>query len=488
MKQNGSIQRHLAVRLLVLTFIIMMAAGAGIYLYVRATLWAQFDASLAAKARILSSLMKWEISGSRAQLNFEYPEGSMPEFGRGEHAEYFEFAREGGESIARSPSLGSKGALNIAGRSDRPITFSRLKLPDGRSGRAVVLRYVPPVEYEDFSPTGIRIPGLQNPPHMVLTLARESREVGGPLEILLSSLLAAAAAMCVSIVAAVLLTINRGLQPLLGVADAAAGINVQNLHYRFSVARMPRELQPICGRLNDLLGRLQTAFVRERRFSADVAHELRTPIAELRAMAEVALKWPADSESAARNAQDTLNIACQMEGVVTSLLALARCEAGAQHIVRESVDLSQALQSAWRPFDGQARDRGLSISFPAGPAGNVSTDKSLLVSVLANLFGNAVKYAPANGRITIEIDRQTDKQVILVGNSNATLTRDDLPHLFEPFWRKDAARTDGAHAGLGLSLVNAFSRSIGGEVRADLPAPNWFEIRLSVPCTNGNSH
>jgi len=258
-------------------------------------------------------------------------------------------------------------------------------------------------------------------------------------------------------------------------------ISSYDLSHRIRAGTGQDEMSQLANTFNDLLGRLQTAFVRERRFSADVAHELRTPIAELRAMAEVALKWPADSESAARNAQDTFNIACQMEGVMTSLLALARCEAGAQHVVPESVDLSEALQNAWRPFDAEARRRGLSITLPAGPAGNLSTDKALLASVLTNLFGNAVKYAPANGRITIEINQQADRRVILVGNSNSTLMRGDLPHLFEPFWRKDAARTDGTHAGLGLSLVEAFTRSIGGEVRADLPAPDWFEMRLSVP-------
>ena len=143
MTRDGSIQRHLAVRLVLLTFIIMMGAGAGIYLYVRATLWAQFDASLAAKAHMLSSLMKWEISGSRAQLNFEYPEGSMPEFARGDHAEYFEFVREGGQSVARSPSLAGNGPLSVPGHSDGAVTFSRMKLPDCRWGRAVGLQYVP---------------------------------------------------------------------------------------------------------------------------------------------------------------------------------------------------------------------------------------------------------------------------------------------------------------------------------------------------------
>jgi len=120
---------------------------------------------------------------------------------------------------------------------------------------------------------------------VVITLAVSRAELDEQLAMVLTSLLVAAAGLLVGTILLLNLTIRRVLRPLHEVCNQASGIDEESLDNRFPVRSMPRELQPICSRLNDLLSRLETAFRRQRRFAANVAHELRTPIAELRSLA-----------------------------------------------------------------------------------------------------------------------------------------------------------------------------------------------------------
>jgi signal transduction histidine kinase len=104
----------------------------------------------------------------------------------------------------------------------------------------------------------------------------------------------------------------------------------------------------------------------------------------------------------------------------------------------------------------------------SAPETFVSTDRVMLGSILGNLLGNAVEYAPAGGDLTWQLVRREDGADVIIANTNAGLAREDLAHVFEPFWRKDPARTDGRHGGLGLSLAAAFARLIGAQVRLEI--------------------
>jgi len=152
--------------------------------------------------------------------------------------------------------------------------------------------------------------------------------------------------------------VRSGLKSLGRLANQAGQITASSLDTRFDLAHVPDELQPIYEKLNDLLGRLDDAFGRERRFTANVAHELRTPVAELRALSEVALRWPGDEKSAAQSFREVSTITRRMESVVTTLLALARSEAGASQATTASVDLSAEAADVWRTFADQANGRG----------------------------------------------------------------------------------------------------------------------------------
>ena len=154
----------------------------------------------------------------------------------------------------------------------------------------------------------------------ILVVASDRDDLDEALAALALALLGCGAALLAVTIVIVPRLLRRELAPLNELAERAAHVNADSLATRFPSDGLPGELAPISGRLNDLLARLEQAFERERQFGADLAHELRTPIAELRSLAEVALKWP-DAREATTD-RETLAIALQMEGIVTRLLAL----------------------------------------------------------------------------------------------------------------------------------------------------------------------
>jgi len=277
--------------------------------------------------------------------------------------------------------------------------------------------------------------------------------------------------------------VRRGLVPLNRIARNTDELGAENLGYRYPVSGLPKELQPICARLNDLFDRLQAAFERERRFSANVAHELRTPITELRTLCEVWLDCaPGEARrpDARQTVREALEIATEMERLITTLLALVRSESGQARVNLEESDLGELIREAWLPFEESARDKSLSCRFELPESSDVVTDKDLMTAILGNLFSNAVAYTPERGTIRCTVQSGDGGFRLELENSNNDLAAEDLKHLAEPFWRRDSARTDGRHSGLGLSLVSAYASLLRLGFEIDVPQPDTFRVRLGT--------
>jgi signal transduction histidine kinase len=274
--------------------------------------------------------------------------------------------------------------------------------------------------------------------------------------------------------------LRRGLQPLDELGERAARVDADSLETRFALEDLPEELRPIGQRLNDLFGRLEQSFDRERRFSANLAHELRTPLAELRSMAECALKWPESRDPSVD--QETLAIAQQMERIVTHILALVRGEEGQLAVTSEVTAVGRLIRETWEGFAARAAERGLNASLQIEEI-ECTTDPALLRSILTNLCDNAVSYTPSGGEIMLTVRRRSDRVMITVANSTSDLETADLPKLFDRFWRKEAARSGGVHLGLGLSLARTFAKAMGWEIVAAFDARHHLVFTLSGAAT-----
>jgi len=449
-----------------------------LYLYMHTVLTRQFNAALAAKAQALCSLIKLQPNGD---VELELTQQQVSQLGVNARFEYFQIWGEDGKVLLRSPALGIKDLPQAV--ANTPL-FEDIDLPEGRPGKAIVLRFVPVIEDEDVGNSNNQGQTAQvSGKSVTVAVAQDRGDFDNVMTLLLSALLLVAAFIVIGTVVVVSLVVRQGLQPLQQVAQEAARINEQSLDIRFSLDGMPSELQPICRQLNDSLERLQEAFQRERRFTADVAHELRTPIAELRSLSDVALKWQGDPKTSFSYFKDAQGIAQQMEGIVTTLLALARCQSGTMTIVAETVNVRDMVKEVWRSCEQTVADNNLVVNFELPLPMVMKTDRTLLHSIVNNLLTNAVEYTVKGGTISCTAQRSSSGMKLRVTNNTDLLTPDDLPHLFEAFWRKDSSRTDNSHCGLGLTLVDAYVKILGGNIDANMPTPGLLCVTLDLPIT-----
>jgi signal transduction histidine kinase len=477
-----SIQSRLTVALCAASILFSVVVGLLLHRAIGQILVRGFDHTLQDKARALSSLVARELNG---RLEFEYTPAIMPEFQRTEHAEYFEIRFADGRLYHNSKSLHSTALPSfIPGNSAHDIT-----LPSGRAGRLITMPFFPRQE-DEIEPTTDdpdeqwRIPAGEQ---MVVTLARDRAELDGGLRELNESLIFGTIGLAAVIALAAILIARRALAPLRLVAEQAAQIDATQLDRRFPTSAIPVELLPICSRLNDLLVRLEAAFHRERRFTSDVAHELRTPIAELRSVAEVALKWPDDIEASRHAIRDAHAIARQMETLVNVLLAFVRSSSGEQRTISvEPVWLLSTLKHVASLLETTSPARAIQMSVPAEVV--VLAESSLLASVFTNLLSNAIEYAANDTPVSCRAEMVDNRWTLSIENQTHDLHQQDLSHLFEPFWRKDTARTGVVHSGLGLALVSAYCRLMEIDLAAEMPRADLFQIKLTFPPLPPSDH
>ncbi len=275
------------------------------------------------------------------------------------------------------------------------------------------------------------------------------------------------------------ITIERSLKPLQHLDREVRSISSSNM----SPVNVPevKEIATVAMTLNRVIEELKEAFERERRFTANVAHELRTPISEIRSLSEVALKWGDSLDHDNRdNYSDILASAKEMQRTVTNLLTLARYQSGHLTHGREEVELEPLVNSIWREHADVAAGKRITVHCDVPSQLFVVTDQYLLQTILQNLFSNAVSYTPEGGTIEWKADTKEGTFSFSISNSVEGLSSNDLPYLFEPFWRKDEARTSGhAHSGLGLSLIQSLSSVLGLAVDSRLTTPTTLMITLT---------
>lgn len=489
-----SIRGQLTAGLLIGLIALLAAGGAGMVFVAGALLIGEFDAALTAKAGALATLVEVDEDG----IEFDFSDEIMPDYERGAAPDYFELWLDDGTVIEASRSLGDGHLPRRAGSIEKPETWN-LDLPDGRRGRAIGIRFAPHAEDCEQSEEASheKREGREGDEArenaegeggvgVTLVVARGRTPLDSALRAFLIAAVIGALAVCVGAALLVNYFVRKGLRPLLDVSNEATSIDAASLDRRFAVEGMPEELAPICERLNDLLGRLESAFTRERRFSSDVAHELRTPISELRSLAEVGLDKIDDNEPDAdirAHLQDALDVSAQMERLVATLLEIVRSESGKRCVKKTPVDVARLIDDAWKPFAAQANARGLMCSIEADDTLQITTDAELARAILANLFSNAIAHGARNGAIRCVATVNNDAFEVVIENASNDLTAEDIARMGEPFWQKSDSRTDPDHSGIGLALVLAYARLLEVDVRLELPEAGLFRVTLAFSLT-----
>lgn len=286
-----------------------------------------------------------------------------------------------------------------------------------------------------------------------------------------------AAGIVASAVIAITVT-KRGLRPLAEMTRSLERVGATRLHERVPPEGWPRELQPLVVAFDEMLDRLEDSFTRLSQFSADLAHELRTPIANLRGEAEVALRRPRTPEEYREVIESSVAECERLSGVIDNLLFLARAEAPDRTVVRAAFDGCAAVQKIADYYATIAEERNISIR--CAGAGEVCADPTLFGRAVSNLVDNALRYTRDGGEIEIAVAQRDGETEVSVRDNGGGIPAEHLPRIFDRFYRVDSSRSSSG-TGLGLALVKSITDLHGGSAAVASEPGRGTTVRLSFP-------
>jgi two-component system heavy metal sensor histidine kinase CusS len=276
------------------------------------------------------------------------------------------------------------------------------------------------------------------------------------------------------------LLLRRGLKPLRDMAAHAANITPKRLHSRMSSATTPVELQQLSDAYNAMLDRLADGYQRLMQFSADLAHEIRTPVGSLMGHCQVALRQPRSEDDYQLLLASNLEELERISRMVESILFLARADEAQAAVQRQALPLHDELQRIAGYFEGLAEERHLRLKTLG--EGTLEADPLLLRRALSNLVANAIRHADEGSEILMRVAASQDGWRIEVQNQGPALPEESLRKLFDRFYRGDASRHQSSDSnGLGLAIVVAIMQLHGGEVSVEQPVPGTICFTLWFP-------
>mgnify|MGYP003428997602 FL=1 len=260
----------------------------------------------------------------------------------------------------------------------------------------------------------------------------------------------------------------------------ARGVSAQSLNARLPETDMPPELAEMAHHFNAMLGRLDDSFQRLSAFSADIAHELRTPLSNLLTHTQVTLTRPRPIEDYREALHSNLEELQWMAQLVNDMLYLAKADHGLLMPRREPLDLAEEVDVLLEFFAPLAEDAQVRLSRDGNA--QMEGDRSMLRRALSNLLDNALRFTPAQGEVRVLIVEQPKVLSLTVENTGGGISEDLLPRLFDRFYRADPARHEGSneHAGLGLAITRSIIRAHGGQIRCESNR-GWTRFVIELP-------
>lgn len=489
------------------------------------TLERDFDKSLLLDAHTLAAL----VDNEGAAVQSEMSQRQMPRFDRLDRPDVYKIWRSDGSEFEQSRFAHANDLPFVQVSSEQGPLIQNESLADGRPARVVRMVFIPHYDpqTEEDDQEGVPIAGdaakdvektetdereeaeiaaarqgtavavergqesnratsmMQgSQTSFILAMARDTVDLHRVLASFRWVLLIVLGVAVVSSLVVAIPLIRAGLKPLQRTSQEIQSINPVESGVRLDSTAAPEEVKSVIDCLNDLLHRMEQSLERERTLSSNVAHELRTPLGGLRTLMEVALSRPRDAAEYQQTISRCLCISKETQQVVESLLALARLDAGNCQVHCREVNLTSLLTAAWRPFVDKAEVRQLAISWEIEGEPVLCTDPDLVAIILQNVFDNCVSYTDQGGSVTLSVIEEPSALLLRFANSGCTLTADQVPLVFDRFWRGSKSRSDvGQHAGLGLATCREIAKLLRTPLRAYSTGGD-FVIELCFPFTN----
>jgi two-component system OmpR family sensor kinase len=465
-------RRRLTATMTLLAITILAAASTAIYVRVRQTLLSHLDSVLLRIARAEAASVTFGPGGT-VRVYEDLPPALIPPAAVG-YEEFVQIKDARHQLVGQTENLTTGPALEPDAEAEAQGLAGKVVFADlWRGDEAYRGVYYP---LRDTS--GNRL---------VAVVAIPTRPLRRSLSTLLEALLLAlvigggAAAFGASRLA------RRLTRPLEHIAAAARAISGTNLGGRMPDVFRDVELRQLVDVINDMLGRLEAAFVAQRRFVADASHELRSPLANLRGTVEVALRRQRAAEEYRESLTVALAEAERLSRLVEELLLLSRVEAEQLALDLCPCDLADITRGAVTAHAARGVEKSVELQLEAQPAA-INGDAHRLRQVVDNLLDNALRHAPAGSAVVVRVGREDGTAVLAVHDTGPGLSPEDQAHVFDRLYRVDTSRgRDSGGLGLGLSIAKAIVEAHRGQVsvRSEPGEGCSFFVRLPLALETG---
>ena len=392
----------------------------------------EFDRSLQSKAGMLMTLVHKTDEG----FSFSFSSEFMPEFAGEIEPEYFQiWSKEGTFTRSKSLDLFEVKDLPFEDLEIGESKIRPLQLPDGRDGRVFYSRFIPQGKDNTSEDTYKKT----NDEPLTLAYASSSEEVDFVLWLIDVIFIVTTITVIVFIRLFVRKAIDTSLAPLIKLNQDISQLSITSEGSQIFIQEPVKELLPIVESLNAFIKENRQLYLREKRLTSDIAHEIKTPIAELINMAEVAIRFPNEIELNEDFKPEALKISLRLKNIVSNLLLLHKYSNG-KLIKQDACDLNQVITRVLENTDLSRVNLELNENAPA-----IISNLFALESIISNLVNNAKQYSPLNSKILVSTMISKEKLLFLsVTNSLIEpLNDNDIDQLFDPLWQKDTSRTSG---------------------------------------------
>jgi two-component system heavy metal sensor histidine kinase CusS len=275
---------------------------------------------------------------------------------------------------------------------------------------------------------------------------------------------------------------RHGIRPVEEIAATARRITSTNLRERIGAAGYPSELASLAGTFNQMLERLEESFERISRFSADIAHDLRTPVNNIRGEAEVALARARTVDEYRDVLESSLEEAVRLSELIGDLLFLARAESPLTELHREKVNIGELLTTVRDYYEASATDAAISLVVNGAEPLNAELDRALMLRAVSNLVSNAIVHTPPGGVVTLMASSDDVEMRIQVSDTGNGIPAEALPRVFDRFFRVDPSRSkNSGGTGLGLAIVQSIMTLHNGSAEITSEIGRGTRVTLHMP-------
>ena len=448
---------------------VLVVAGFAGAVYARARSVAHEET--AGRLRLHAGTLAGLLEIGRDGIEFEAGDGMLPEYRDEESGFYAAIHAPSGKTVVRSPSLGKRSLPApppwVPHGTEGWESIDEIEAgPDGHPCAVITRSFVARVE----PPEGKEADGWSPPAPEALRyriqVAHDVRERDRGLTSLAWFLGLAGAGVLATTIGCGFLLARLVLRPIHRMTREAATLTPGDATRRLHPSTVVRELHSLAETLNSALDRLGEALERQRRFTSDASHELRTPVSVLLAGNELLLRRPRSAAEYREGLERQARTIRRMKEIIENLLALARADAAGQPVARERVDLVDTISAAVDELRPLAEEKGLVLGLDADGRVPVRGDPKALAQLAGNLLSNAIKFTPPGGRVTARVSAADGDAVLVVEDTGPGIPPEHLPHVFERFYRVNEGRDGAEGAGLGLAIAEWIVKAHGGTISA----------------------